>query len=39
MSITSKFVLAKTKAAFEREKQNIPVGLDPIVFIEDTKEL
>lgn len=39
MEIKSKFVYAKTRTAFEREKPNIPLGLDPLVFIEDTKEI
>ena len=39
MNIQSKFIYAKTKAAFERELLNIPTKLDPIVFIEDTREL
>lgn len=39
MDIRSKFIYAKTKAAFEREINNIPENLNPIVFIEDTKEM
>lgn len=39
MNITSKFLYAKTKDAFIRELPNIPPTLNPIVFIEDTKEL
>ena len=39
MDIKSKFIYAKTKAAFEREIPNIPPGLNPIAFIEDTKEM
>lgn len=39
MNISSKFIYALTRAAFERELSNIPEGLDPIVFIEDTKEV
>ena len=39
MDIKSKFLYAKTKVAFENEIANIPEGLNPIVFIEDTKEL
>lgn len=39
MEIKSKFLYAKTKVAFENEIANIPEGLNPIVFIEDTKEL
>lgn len=39
MEIKSKFLYAKTRTAFEREKPNIPLGLDPLVFIEDTKEI
>lgn len=39
MDITSKFIYAKTREAFERELPNIPQGLNPIVFIEDTKEM
>ncbi len=35
----SKIIYAKTKAAFQREISNIPEGLDPIVFIEDTREV
>ena len=37
--ITSKFVSVKTKELFESLISTIPQGLDPIVFIEDTKEL
>ena len=37
--ITSKFVSVKTKQLFESLISTIPQGLDPIVFIEDTKEL
>lgn len=36
--IDSKIVYAKTKEGFEKEIPNIPKGLDPIVFIEDSKE-
>lgn len=39
MEIKSKFLYAKTKLAFERELANIPENLNPIAFIEDTKEL
>ena len=39
MDITSKIIYAKTKAAFQRELPNIPIGLNPIVFIEDTREM
>ena len=39
MDINSKFIYAKTRAAFEREIPNIPEYLKPIVFIEDTKEM
>ena len=39
MNINSKFIYALTREAFERELPNIPEKLDPIVFIEDTKEL
>ena len=39
MDINSKFIYAKTRAAFERELSNIPPGLNPIVFIESTKEM
>lgn len=39
MNINSKFIYAKTRAAFERELPNIPINLNPIVFIEDTKEM
>ena len=39
MDIQSKFIYAKTRLAFERELLNIPANLDPIVFIEDTREL
>ena len=39
MDIKSKFIYAITKEAFQRELPNIPINLDPIVFIEDTKEL
>ena len=37
--ITSKFVSVKTKAIFESLISTIPYNLDPIVFLEDTKEL
>lgn len=37
--LTSKFVYAKTKAAFLDYEPNIPIGLDPIVFIKDSKEI
>lgn len=37
--ITSKFASVKTKELFESLISTIPQGLDPIVFIEDTKEL
>lgn len=37
--ITSKFVSVKTKAIFESLISTIPQNLDPIVFLEDTKEL
>lgn len=39
MSITSKFIYAKTKAAFEAQLPSIPQNLNPIVFIEDTREM
>jgi len=39
MNINSKFIYAKTRLAFERELPNIPNNLNPIVFIEDTKEM
>ena len=39
MEINSKFIYAKTRAAFEREIPNIPPHLKPIAFIEDTKEM
>lgn len=39
MDIKSKFIYAKTKAAFEEQIVNIPENLNPIVFIEDTKEM
>lgn len=39
MNITSKFIYAKTKAAFQQEILNIPANLNPIVFIEDTREM
>lgn len=39
MNITSKFIYAKTKAAFEAQIPNIPEGLNPVVFIEDTREM
>lgn len=39
MSINSKFIYAKTKSGFEEQIPNIPVGLNPIAFIEDTKEM
>ena len=39
MDIKSKFIYAKTRAAFEEQIPNIPVNLNPIVFIEDTKEM
>ena len=39
MDINSKFIYAKSRAAFERELPNIPLGLNPIVFIESTKEM
>jgi len=39
MNITSKIIYAKTKDAFQRELPNIPIGLNPIVFIEDTREM
>ena len=39
MNITSKFIYAKTKAAFQQEIPNIPANLNPIVFIEDTREM
>lgn len=35
----SKIIYAKTKAAFQREISNIPEGLNPVVFIEDTREV
>ena len=35
----SKFIYARTKAAFQRELPNIPENLNPIVFIEDSKEI
>ena len=39
MNITSKFIYALTRTAFEREIPNIPEDLKPIVFIENTKEI
>lgn len=39
MAIESKIVYAKTKSTFESLKNNIPANLNPIVFIEDTKEI
>lgn len=39
MDITSKFIYAKTKAAFEAQLPSIPQNLNPIVFIEDTREM
>lgn len=38
-SINSKFIYAKTKANFELQIPTIPEGLNPIAFIEDTKEM
>ena len=35
----SKIIYAKTKAAFQRELPNIPVNLNPLVIIEDTREI
>lgn len=39
MTIESKIVYAKTKSTFESLKSSIPANLNPIVFIEDTKEV
>ena len=39
MNITSKFIYAVTREAFEREILNIPENLNPVVFIEDTKQI
>ena len=39
MAIESKIVYAKTKSTFESLKNSIPANLNPIVFIEDTKEV
>lgn len=39
MSITSKFIYAKTRSGFEEKINTIPDNLKPIVFIEDTREL
>ena len=39
MAIESKIVYAKTKSTFESLKSSIPANLNPIVFIEDTKEV
>ena len=39
MTIESKIVYAKTKSTFESLKSSIPTNLNPIVFIEDTKEV
>ena len=39
MAIESKIVYAKTKSTFESLKSSIPANLNPIVFIEDTKEI
>jgi len=39
MAIQSKLVYAKTKASFENQKDSIPIGLKPLVFIEDSKEI
>ena len=35
----SKIIYAKTKDAFQRELPNIPDNLNPLVFIEDTREV
>lgn len=35
----SKIIYAKTKDAFQRELPNIPENLNPLVFIEDTREV
>ena len=39
MAIESKIVYAKTKSTFESLKSSIPTNLNPVVFIEDTKEV
>lgn len=39
MQINSKVIFAKTKKGFEKILPLIPQGLDPIVFIEETKEI
>lgn len=39
MTINNKIIFAKTKSGFEAIKSNIPQGLDPIVFIQDSKEI
>ena len=39
MEITSKFVYIKKKSTFESLKETIPKNLNPIVFIEDSKEI
>lgn len=39
MEIKSKILYAKTRSGFEKEIPNIPINLNPIVFIEDTREM
>ena len=39
MEITSKFVYIKKNSTFESLKETIPKNLNPIVFIEDSKEI
>lgn len=39
MEIKGKILYAKTRSGFEKEIPNIPQGLNPVVFIEDTREM
>ena len=39
MVIDSKFAYVKKKEVFEHLIESIPKGLNPIVFIEDTREM
>lgn len=39
MEIKSKILYAKTRSGFEKEIPNIPMNLNPVVFIEDTREM
>lgn len=39
MEIISKFVYVKSRDTFESLLPSIPIGLDPIVFIEDSREI